>query len=264
MTIKDFFKNIDETLALLESLYYKLRQQLPNDDFAPGDVYEAIYNLELQIANLEALKGMHRLYRIGDDEVDSVLEKYEDGSPVFKGKRIFHTVSFYETVYTIAELYNVRWEDVCSLNSIEPADLEPEMQLEIPGFAKNDLVIYENVATFDSHREDTVLGKDLDRNITFENNDLRVLEFEECLKQGVANILETKFGTHPFYRNLGVPESVGEDTPEEVRIFWKALRIRESLLMDGRAADVDVVTATVDDEGNDFLETEVISITHRG
>lgn len=184
--------------------------------------------------------------------------------PVYIGRKIQHTVKYHESVYSIAASYNVAWEDICQENGIEPGDISYGMVLNIPTLrTQPSLVVYEDVSTFDSHANETVLGKDIRLDFTFENNDVKTVEGEDCLRQGVQNISNISRGEHPFFPILGIANMVGEDFPEEIRRIWKVLAIRESFLTDGRITDINIVAAQTDDDGNDYIETEVVAVTRK-
>lgn len=59
---------------------------------------------------------------------------------------------------------------------------------------------------------ETVLGKDIDKEFSFEDNDVRTVEYQECIRQTLDTISSTVKGDLPEFPNYGIPtEFVGNN-----------------------------------------------------
>lgn len=56
-----------------------------------------------------------------------------------------------------------------------------------------------------------IYGKDIDRILTFENDDLRVLGYKDTVNQSVSILCTMKKGDHPEFFELGVSDFVGDN-----------------------------------------------------
>lgn len=103
---------------------------------------------------------------------------------------------------------------------------------------------------------EAIYGKDVDKKITFENNDLKVLDYRETLNQTVLIYCQLKKGDIPEFENIGIPSTVIGGNLRSLTIPTVSREMKKTFLSNDIFAEFNI-SAIKYVEGNLFIEFEV-------
>jgi hypothetical protein len=174
--------------------------------------------------------------------------------------RILKQGETFETV--VANTGVIDFQNEWSLVTIENLIIEEDYT---PNGGTLFSITFSNNANFslanivDNLQGDNVYGKDIERGFVFEDNDLKILQFQDALTQTLDTILSTRKGGIPEFPEDGIEDSIigtNVNTIQYPTIFRNLLNMFRK---DGRFIDVNLLDLTQEDESV-WMKLEVKAI----
>jgi hypothetical protein len=108
--------------------------------------------------------------------------------------------------------------------------------------------------------DQNILGKDIDMNFSFENNDLRAIKYHESMDQALTIVLEALKGCIPEFKDYGLPnEFIGTTTNAiQYPIIFKALM--NMFQRDNRWASAELIDLVKKDDSV-FMKVKAVTVT---
>ncbi|MHB8841002.1 MAG: LysM peptidoglycan-binding domain-containing protein [Candidatus Aquicultor sp.] len=205
--------------------------------------------------NILKMLAIHKFMRLSREAFFAKSE-----SPTSQKINTTHTVSQFETPTGIALKYKMTLEDLLKKNNITTTEFTPGLVLKVElddnGGTGELSKVYEDIPTFGSQEGILVLGKDTGNDLKCVDGDLKILEPEDTVAQGVMNRLMTDSLSYPYEDEFGVRSLVGSELPFELIQGMYLLEINNQLNLDKRIESIESIS--VERVGNGITISGVV------
>lgn len=143
------------------------------------------------------------------------LRSSQSVNSYIRNGQVQYTIRQNETMITIADRIANRqdplndWTDVAVKNDLNEEKYTREgdvlLNIELQGRTTN----FKLESVVDIINGKSVYGKDIDQNITYLDNDLKVLSYDDTLKQSADILLSLRKGDNPQFRDSGITGVIG-------------------------------------------------------
>lgn len=164
--------------------------------------FELLENLELIDNKLLTTLNLSRLLR-SVRTINSYKSKIESDYVMKK----YDTLESIQNQNVSPNDFDNKWWDLALRNDLseEEYDIEGGDEIKIPLDLQSNIFL---TSVVDNMIGDRMYGKDIQRKLKFENDDLKTLSYKETAEQSVEIFLETKIGTVPENPTLGYEEDL--------------------------------------------------------
>jgi LysM repeat protein len=258
--ITQYEKKFDDAIAQIVNLIFKFKNEIKTlDDFAidfnPTNYDDLIYQLEGTLFSLKQKKVQYRFDRMSREEFAKVLQNVSEGKPPkLITLTIDYKVTAFDTLQSISLKYGVTVQSILDYNKTNDVDFETAKELnstiKIPQQVDlKEKSIYDGLLVFGSQSGRNAWGTDWANGIVFENGDIKVLDNEQTLKQGLLNRYGD-YGDIPGYEDQTIELPIGSDYPPDLVSNMLAVGVDVQFRRDPRVKDVlDVVVSDNSFEG---------------
>ena len=228
---------------------------------------QELYNIQNLYNKLLLLYNLHKFFKLDKETAEKMLIAYDRGDTSMKIiMSTVHTVTEYETIETIAQKYNLDWQDIAEFNDVSPLDIEPGDELEIPYETdpREMRQAFLDNPVFDIPEGVKVLGRDLPNELVADSSgDLQVLTYRETLEQGLKNTITTEQGDLPLYPDFGFNSTLKQDFPEDLRFEMLKVNLANALERDTRVLRVPRETIEINRTGDQLrITVQVVPINN--
>lgn len=175
-----------------------------NFDFN-STIFHDLYEYFVQIKrNLETYNKASKWLRSSVS-----LENYRSG------RTINHNLNQEETLIDVSknQQKNIdpvnNWTDIALLNDLEEENYTREGNVLLKIELLSDIQNVNLTSLVDNINSETIYGKDVLQNITYKNNDLAIVERENCLLQSCEILLSLRKGDNPQFPDSGISGGIG-------------------------------------------------------
>ena len=185
------FNELNNRIYLIKSSFNKIKKE---DDSL--DAFEIIQVIDDIKTTLDTIKILPRYLGTSSNNVDVVEEPVVDylirqGDTLeIISKKFYNNPDDFDK---IVDYNNIRYYEVNDSNWVGK-------RIKVP---LKSLVEQISDEIIDVHSGESILGKDIDNDITLTNNDLDVVTSFSCFKQGVLSLLDSPKGSIPEDLSLG-------------------------------------------------------------
>lgn len=229
----------------------------PNE-YDEGVNYPKLLNELYQIQRkINRMQVVHKYLRMSQ-------ETFIAGDITSDAKEIYHTVSSFETLHSIAKKYNISIELILKNNNISSQNLTAGSALKIVQAEANlleagkiDIPVYTESGDLIE-----VLGRDLKNSLEIGDfGDILALTPRNTISQGLINRLTTLAGDYPNEDDFGLDYfSDLKTNPELINNLWK-VKIMSQLETDPRIKNVKSLEIEDGEEGSKNIRLVVETIT---
>lgn len=248
MDANTYYSYLEKALLKLNEAIETIEKK-STDEFDSVDystVLNSLYKFRRQIVGMQNIHKFHKLSK------ESFIKKAENKTS--NKIEISHTVKDYETPLSIASKYDVSLEDLLEINNLTSSEITAGTIIKVEVESGDDLTqVYNDIPTFGSQEGDLVLGKDAKINLDVdEDGDLKVLDPEETIKQGIISRLSSKTGDYPLDDTFGLDNLVGSEFPSSLLVNMAMMKISTQLALDSRIKSLNSIEVTKSQNEVDF------------
>ena len=253
MDIKQYYTDMQTALNNVELMIVQMEAKASgSDEYNRVDYSGALSSLYNLKRNIKRMLIIHKIQGFSKEEFINSNAIQNSGSIV-----INHTVKKWESVTSIAKLYNTTIDEILKINNIASDDLVPGLALIIK--TSNNIMIdgkqnnSVNVPVYGSRVGQEVYGRDWPNEFMANTSadDLKVLDPHETLKQGITNRLSTKSGDYPMEDDFGI-SLVGSEYPKELRDGLLTIEASQQLEQDTRIESIENIIVTSEANSTSF------------
>jgi len=208
-----------------------------------GELTRTMYEIDKALGNVLLLKHLSGWYRINPDKARTLLNGDALPTPT---RTINYTVTNYDTWSSIEERFGVSWKVIVEANNIQPADLATGLRLVIP--TNTEVVSIKDLKVLGSHVGRQAWGRDIKREFSLINGDLKLLNPTRTLLQSICNIVSDEGW-----------RQVSEGFPPDTSFELMADNLRAALVADPRVRVALVKEVSVTGSGV-LVEMNIIPI----
>jgi len=244
LTINEYYKPFDDAIAVLSDMLgtvYVKTTGIEENDIALNDFdYNSfIKGIEDTTALLKMKRIRFRFQKMNEEEFEKFIVTDSEGFLMVAKE---HKIRQYDTLQEISKLYDVPILTILNYNNILKQDFEDmkerEEVIRIPVKIKvKERTAYENLSVFDSHTGKSAWGRDISNSLEVENGKLKVLGFDETLKQNLGSVLGD-YGSIPFYEELTLNADWGSDLPKDFLELYTRIKIERRYELEPRVQKV--------------------------
>ena len=253
-TAAEYYKQLDEALRQIDLAIVDVERSM-TDEYEATNYPAMLSDLNNTRRNILKMLAIHKFMRLSKE---AFIAKSE--SPSSQKINITHTVSQFETPTGIAIKYRMTLEDLLKKNNITTSEFEAGLVLKVElddnGGTGELSKVYEDIPTFGSQEGILVLGKDTGNELKCIDGDLKILEPEDTVSQGVMNRLMTDSLSYPYEDDFGVRSLVGSELPLELIQGMYLLEIGNQLDLDKRIESIE--NLSVERAGNGITISGVV------
>lgn len=253
-TANEYYKQLDEALRQIDLTIVDVERSM-TDEYAATNYKTMLNDLNNTRRNILKMLAIHKYMRLSKE---AFIAKSE--SPSSQKINITHTVSQFETPTGIALKYKMTLEDLLKKNNITTTEFTPGLMLKVElddnGGTGELSKVYEDIPTFGSQEGILVLGKDTGNDLKCVDGDLKILEPQDTIAQGVMNRLMTDSLSYPYEDEFGVRSLVGSELPFELIQGMYLLEINNQLNLDKRIESIE--SLVVERAGNGITISGVV------
>lgn len=261
-SIFEYEKIFDDAIVQSQSLLAKIKRKYKtfdsiNIDLLDTDYNEIIYQLETDIAEFEKQKVRYKYDKMSREEFNIVLKNVAEGKPtnlITIGKE--HKLRTLDTLQLLSVIYQVSVDillDYNQLTSDEFDDLrEYNGTIQIPIVIDiKERTRYSDLPVFGSVNGKDSWGTDWENEITLLNGDVRVLDNENTLTQGISNRFGD-YGSIPGYENETIDLDWGRDYSPEIVETMTVAKLSQKLLREPRVREVSNIKVESEELGKKY------------
>lgn len=196
----DAFKALNillSTSSEISQLFYKNRNTF--SDFSFWDLLSNLEEIQNKLQTTSNLSKILRSTRTKNNFSNTISTEY--------------TTKKYETLETVSrkilgdDSYDDKWVDIAIQNELSEGDYDTEGGQSLT--LSTDYIPSQYIESIvDNPIGEKMYGKDINRKITFSNDDIETLSYKETVLQSLDIFLELRKGTVPENMNIGFDESL--------------------------------------------------------
>ena len=235
MILSEIYTEAEKQLLLIQGEKTKLLSEM-TDEYDELDYNELLFQLETKEVELKRLLKAHFFNNMSKEQYfrnDSQEELFE----------VYHTVRDFDTIELISSIYNVTIDDILETNQITTNDLETGKTLVVRITKESLKKEGRAIPVFGELKGEDIFGTDLPVNLEVDaKGDLKVLDPEKTLRQGVLIRSTSESGCYPGLESFGIDFKIATDTLQaDVREGLFKVKIINFLLTDERIADIEEI-----------------------
>ncbi|RPI19720.1 MAG: hypothetical protein EHM58_00510 [Ignavibacteriae bacterium] len=253
LTINEYFKPFDDAIAQLNDVLFKTYYQVTSMDendvvLNDFDYNSLIKGIEDLILILKMKRDRYKFLKMNLEEFDMYLRQDYNGNLIIAKD---HQIRQYDTLQIISKQYDVSIPVILNYNNMLKQEFEDIKELggsiKIPlKIKRKERTVFENLSVFDSHSGKSAWGRDISNSLAVENDRLKVLDYDNTLKQNLGNLLG-EYGSIPFFEELTLNADWGSDYPKDFLELYTRIKIERRFELDPRVQKViDVQSRRVD------------------
>lgn len=242
MDIRQYYTDLQTALNNVELMIVQTEQKI-TDEYDAVDYSRVLFTLYGLKRNIKRMLVVHKIQGFSKEEFVEINTVENSGTIV-----VDHTIKSWETITSIAKLYNANISDILTYNNIKSDELITGTVIKVRTSSNtfiNGAESNKDVPVYGSRVGENVYGKDWPDELVANSDgtDVKILEPIETLKQGITNRLSTRSGDYPLESDFGI-SLVGSEYPQELRDGLLSIEVSQQLELDPRIESIENVIVT--------------------